>query len=144
MRCLIFARILLQQIHMEGLWSLLLLSVAADTYGGFKESSSSFCCSRYIWRVYGVFFFFLLQQIHMERLWGLLLLSVFPAVSLGFTIFRDSFAYVTVFNPTVEVVTFRLRGWRLLGMFLLQAFNCLGHECQDLLKPCNGMDVSTD
>ena len=38
----------------------------------------------------------------MEGLWGLLLLSAFPAVSLGFTIVRENFAYVTVFNPTVR------------------------------------------
>ena len=36
------------------------------------------------------------------------------------------------FNPTIEVVTFRLRGWCMLGMFLLPAFTRLGHECQDL------------
>ena len=34
-----------------------------------------------------------------------------PAVSLGFIILGDSFAYVTVFNPTIEVVTFCLRGY---------------------------------
>ena len=36
------------------------------------------------------------------------------------------------FNPTIEVVTFHLRGWRVLGMVLLPAFIRLGHECQDL------------
>ena len=41
----------------------------------------------------------------------LLLLLPSPAISLGFTIVGESFAYVTVFNPTIEVVTFRLRGW---------------------------------
>ena len=44
--------------------------------------------------------------------------------------------YVTLFfsfffNPTVEEVTFHLRGMCMLGVFLLLAFNCLGHECQD-------------
>ena len=47
--------------------------------------------------------------------------------------FGEIFAYVTVFNhhPTIEVVTFRLRGWCLLGVFLLLAFTRLGHEYQD-------------
>ena len=36
------------------------------------------------------------------------------------------------FNPTLEVVTFHLRGWCMLGVFLLQAFTFLGHERQDL------------
>ena len=48
------------------------------------------------------------------------------------------------FNPTIEVVTFCLRGWCMLGVFLLPAFNCLGHECQDLWSPCDGMHVCTD
>ena len=44
--------------------------------------------------------------------------SVFPAISLGFTIWVRLFANVTVFlNPAIEVVTFRLRGWCVLGMF---------------------------
>ena len=48
-----------------------------------------------------------------------------PAISLGFTILGDIFAYVTVlffFNPTIKVVTFRFRGWCVLGVFLLPAF----------------------
>ena len=44
-------------------------------------------------------------------------------------------------NPTIEVVTFRLRGWCILGVFLLPAFIHLGHECQDLLSLCDGMHV---
>ena len=55
----------------------------------------------------------------------------------------EIFAYVTGFllvcfvlfcflNPTIEVVTFCLRGWCMLGVFLLLAFNRLGHEHQDL------------
>ena len=36
------------------------------------------------------------------------------------------------FYPTIEVVTFHLRGWCMLGVFLLPAFTHLGHECQDL------------
>ena len=42
----------------------------------------------------------------------LLLLLRSPARSLGFIILGEMFAYVTVFfNPTIEVVTFRLRGF---------------------------------
>ena len=51
---------------------------------------------------------------------------------------------VFFFNPTIEVVTFRLHGWCMLVMFLLPAFTGLGHECQDLLSPCHGMRVCTD
>ena len=32
----------------------------------------------------------------------------------------------------------------MLGVFLLLAFTCLGHERQDLLSPCDGMHVCTD
>ena len=57
----------------------------------------------------------------------------------------EIFAYVTVFsNPTIKVVTFRLRGWCVLGVFLLLAFTRLGHERQDLLSPCDEMYVCTD
>ena len=75
--------------------------------------------------------------------------SVFPAISLGFTIFGEIFAYVIVFGdffyPTIEVVIFHLHGWCMLGVFLLAAFTCLGHECQDdLLGPCDGIHVYTD
>ena len=48
------------------------------------------------------------------------------------------------FNPTIEVVTFRLRGWCMLGVFLLLAFARLGHEHQDHLSPCDGMHVYAD
>ena len=47
---------------------------------------------------------------NMVRLKVLLLLLRSPAISLGFTTLGEIFAYVTVFNPTTEVVTFRLRG----------------------------------
>ena len=46
-----------------------------------------------------------------------------------------------MFNPNIEVVTFRLSGWCMLGVFLLPAFTRLGHEHQDLLSPCDGMHV---
>ena len=76
----------------------------------------------------------------------LFLLLRSQARSLGFAILGEIFAYVTVvfFNPTIEVVTFRLRGWCMLGVFLLVVFTRLGHECQDLLSLCNGMHASTD
>ena len=48
------------------------------------------------------------------------------------------------FNPTIEIVTFRLRGWCMLGVLLLPAFTRLGHECQDLLSPGDGIHVCTD
>ena len=48
------------------------------------------------------------------------------------------------FNPTIKVVTFRLRGWCVLGVFLLPAFTRLGHERQDLLSPWDEMHVCTD
>ena len=48
------------------------------------------------------------------------------------------------FNQTTEVITFRLRGWCRLGVFLLPAFTRLGHECQDLLSPREGMRASTE
>ena len=63
------------------------------------------------------------------------------AVSLGFTIFGEIVEHVTIFNPTIELVTFRLRGWCMLGRFLLPTFTRPGHECQDLLSPCDGMRV---
>ena len=46
------------------------------------------------------------------------------------------FLFLFFLNPTIEVVSFRLRGWCMLGVFLSLAF---GHECQDLLSPCDGM-----
>ena len=72
-----------------------------------------------------------------------------PAVSLGFTILGENFAYVTFFiyffcNPTVQIVIFRLRGWCMLGVSLFPPFTRLRHECRDLLSPCDGKDVCTD
>ena len=32
----------------------------------------------------------------------------------------------------------------MLGVFLLPAFTCLGHECQDVLSLCDGMPVCTE
>ena len=48
------------------------------------------------------------------------------------------------FNPTIEVVTFRLCGWCMLGVFMLPAFSRLGHKCRNLLSPCNGIHVHKD
>ena len=36
--------------------------------------------------------------------------SAFQAISVGFTIFGAIFVYIQPFNPTIEVVTFRLHG----------------------------------
>ena len=73
--------------------------------------------------------------------------SSFCVLSLisEFTIFGEIFVYVTLFcNPTIEVVTFHLHGWCMLGVLLLLVFTHLGHECQDLLCLCDGMHVCTD
>ena len=43
---------------------------------------------------------------------------------------------IFVSNPTIEVVTCHLHQCCMLGVFLLLAFTCLGHECHDLLSPC--------
>ena len=50
--------------------------------------------------------------------------SVFQAGSLGFTSLGVIFVYVTVFfSPTIEVVTFRFRGWCMLGVFYAACIN---------------------
>ena len=69
-----------------------------------------------------------------------------PAISLGFTTLGEIFCVCDrfFFNPTIKVVTFRLRGWCVLGVFLLPAFTRLGHERQDFLSPCDEMHVCTD
>ena len=58
--------------------------------------------------------------------------SVFPVISQGFTTVGDILCMWPFFNPTIEVTTFPLCGWCMLGLFLLLAFNHLRHECQDL------------
>ena len=75
---------------------------------------------------------------------NLLFLPRSPAISLWLTILGEIFVYVTTFNPTIEVVTFCLRGWCMLDVFLLPAFTRLGHECQDLLSLRNRMHVCID
>ena len=75
----------------------------------------------------------------------LLLLLRSPAIYLGFTIFGARFLRMwPFFNPTIKVVTFRLRGWWVLGVFLLPAFSRLGYERQDFLSPCDEMHVCSD
>ena len=66
---------------------------------------------------------------------------MFPAMSLWFTILGEIFVYVTVFS---EIVTYRLHGWCMLGVFLLPAFAHLGHECQGSLSLCDRMHVCSD
>ena len=63
----------------------------------------------------------------------------FPNISLGFTILGTA-----VLGFTIEVVTFHLCRWGILGVFLLLVFTCLGHECQAFLSPYNGMLVCAD
>ena len=46
--------------------------------------------------------------------------SAFSAIALGFTSFTEIFTCVTVLNPTIKVVTFRLRGWCMLGVFVAE------------------------
>ena len=84
--------------------------------------------------------------------------SAFPVRSLGFNIFGVQllrmwpvflflflfFVFWFFFNPAIEVITFRRRGWCILGVFLMPAFTCLGHECQNVLSPCDGMHVCID
>ena len=82
-------------------------------------------------RLFFFFFFFFFFFVPQLYLWGSPLLG-------------EIFAYVTVFNPTIKVVTFRLRGWCVLGVFLLPAFTHLGHERPDLLSLCDEMHVCTD
>ena len=61
--------------------------------------------------------------------------SVFPSYISGVHHFWVRFLRMWLFfNPTIKVVTFRLRGWCVLGVFLLPAFTRLGHERQDLLR----------
>ena len=62
--------------------------------------------------------------------------SVFPQIYLWGSPFLVRFLLMwPFFNPSIEVVTCRLRGWYMLGAFLLPAFICLARECQDLLSP---------
>ena len=63
------------------------------------------------------------------------------AIALGvhilgeiFCVYDRFFFFFFFFKPAIEVFTFRLLVWCMLGVFLLPAFTRLGHECQDLFK----------
>ena len=78
----------------------------------------------------------------------ILLLLRFPAISVGFTILSDIFAYVTGFFGffffVFSIQPFIPSSWMgMLSVFLLPAFIRLGHECQDLVSPCDEMHVCT-
>ena len=96
-----------------------------------------------------VFLFEILRIRTRSRICGLIdeqSSSAFPSYISGVHHLDESFVYVTnfvYFNPTIEVVTFRLRGWCMLGVFLLPAFTHLGHQYQDLLSLYDGMHVCT-
>ena len=67
---------------------------------------------------------------------GLVCFFAFPSYIPGVHHFWVRFLRMwPFFNPAIKVVTFRLRGWCVLGVFLLPAFTRLGHEHQDLLSP---------
>ena len=84
----------------------------------------------------------------------LLLLLCSQLYHLGFTIVGEVFMYMTglFFKPTIEVVTFHLCGWCVLGGFFLFVF-WLGFfvvagihpsricVCQDFSSPCDEMNV---
>ena len=48
------------------------------------------------------------------------------------------------FKESIQVVTFRLRGKCMVGVFLLPVFSQLGYDRRDLCSPSNGMHVCTD
>ena len=62
----------------------------------------------------------------------------------GFVLCCFCFVVVVFFYPFIDVITFRLRGWCMLDVFLLPAFTRLGHEWQDRFSPCDWMHVCTD
>ena len=64
-----------------------------------------------------------------------------PSLSMGLTILVRFLRMSPFLNPTIEVVTFHLRGSCMLGVFLSPTFTRLGHESQDLLSPCDGIHV---
>ena len=96
----------------------------ASSYPLFSLSSSKIPHHKCFLFVLGLFFF------------------AFPSYTSGVHHFWVRFLRMWLFfNPTIKVVTFRLRGWCVLGVFLLPAFTRLGHERQDLLSPCDEMHV---
>ena len=72
-----------------------------------------------------------------------------PQLDIWVSPFWVRFSHMSPFlffflNPTTEVVTFRLRGWCMLGVFLFLACTSPRYERHDLLNPCDGMHVCTD
>ena len=61
-----------------------------------------------------------------------------------FGLFVCFFVCFCFFYVNIEVVTFRLHGWCMLGVFSLPVFTRLGHECQNRFSPCDAMHVCTD
>ena len=112
-------------------------SVQSQAYSTLQNGNSWQLSSRVVRRDSSVInfdrgffcFFFCVPQLY---LWGS------PLFGWDFCV-CDCFS-----NPTIKVVTFRLRGWCVLCVFLLLAFTRLGHERQDLLSPCDEMHVCTD
>ena len=72
------------------------------------------------------------------------LLLLIPQLYVWGSPFWVRISHMWLFHPAIEVVTFRLCGWCVQGVFLLPPFTCLGHECQGLLSLCDGMYVCTD
>ena len=73
-------------------------------------------------------------SLHSNSAMGQFSSSAFSASSLGFTIF----------NPTMEVVTFCVHGWVHVGCVFVGAIHPSRIECQDLSSLCDGMHVCTD
>ena len=87
----------------------------------------------------------LIKTILMNLILYHFFLCAFPSYISGVHHFWVRFLHMwPFFNPTIKVVTFRHRGWCVLGVFLLPAFTRLGHERQDLLSPCDEMHMYTD
>ena len=86
-----------------------------------------------VWSKSHLFFSFFLWSDWLQNIWlnGGLLLLCLQLYLWGSPFLGEIFAYMTVFKPTTEVVTFRLHGWYPLGVFSLPAFTTLGHVCQD-------------
>ena len=64
---------------------------------------------------------------------NILLLLLCSQLNLCGSPFLERFLPIWLFSKyvTTEIVTFHLPGWCMLGVLLLPAFTCLGHECQD-------------
>ena len=68
--------------------------------------------------------------------------SAFPSYISGSPFWVRFLRMWLFFNPAIEVVTFHLHGWCMLGVFC--CWHSQGHVCQDLLSLCDGMYVCTD